>query len=200
MAFMREMTCLRAAFGALLFGGLLAGAALPANAQGREDRCREYARDSVKQAEDADRGRCGFQGPRWSNDRGGHFAWCMLFPRQADDENRQRRDDLRKCVADRPGGGGGGGGGGNREGKRANCDTYSKIAKVQAEANDKFNCGNRGGEWSSNARGHFQWCMTNKREFMLDEVRFRQTELQKCFNNLGDFDDDNWDRNYRRRF
>jgi hypothetical protein len=42
--------------------------------------------------------------------------------------------------------------------------------------------------------------MTNKREFALDEQRFRAQELQKCFNNLGDFDDDRWDRSYRRRF
>jgi hypothetical protein len=189
------------AFGAclkgLIFAAMLAGFAVPANAQGREQRCRDYAQDAVDQANQNDRERCGFQGPRWSNDRTPHYAWCMLFPRQAEDEGRARAEELRKCTSDRRGGGGGGG---NREGKRANCDTYSRIAEVQGEANDKYKCGNRGGEWSTNKRAHFEWCMTNKREFALDEQRFRAQELQKCFNNLGDFDDDRYDRNYRRRF
>lgn len=196
MTLIREWNCLRSGLRGLIFGAILVGAAIPASAQGRDDRCREYAREASEQAEQADRNRCGFSGPRWSNDRGPHFAWCMLFPRQADDEDRARKDDLRRCVADRPGGGREG----RREGKRANCDTYSKIAKVQAEANDKYKCDFRGGEWSGSTRGHFEWCMMNKREFVLDEIRYRQQELQKCFNNLGDFDDDRWDRNYRRRF
>jgi hypothetical protein len=180
---------------AIFFAAALA-ASIPASAQGRDERCREYARDAVEQAERNERNRCGYSGPRWSNDRTGHFAWCMLFPRQAEDENRARADDLRKCG----GGGDRRGGGGGREGKRANCDTYSSIAAVQADANDKYKCGYRGGEWSNDKRGHFQWCMTNKREFALDEMRYRSQELQKCFNNLGDYDDDNYDRNYRRRF
>ncbi len=172
---------------------LFAGVSTSAHAQGRAERCQDYARGAVRQAEENDRNNCGFNGPRWNADRGAHFAWCMLFPRQADNESDARKDDLRKCVADRRPSG-------NREGKRANCDTYSSIAAVQADANDKYKCGNRGGEWNNDKRAHFQWCMTNKREFMLDEMRYRAQELQKCFNNLGDYDDDKWDRNYRRRF
>jgi hypothetical protein len=183
---------------ALLFAAALASVPAPAFAQGRDDRCRDYGREAVEQAEKNDRDRCGNSGPRWSNDRTGHFAWCMLFPRQADDENRARAEDLRRCGGGRREGGREGGG--NREGKRANCDTYSSIAAVQAEANDKYKCGYTGGEWSGRKRGHFEWCMTNKREFALDEMRFRSQELQKCFNNLGDYDDDKYDRNYRRRF
>ena len=175
-------------------------AAAPANAQSRDERCRDYARDAADQADQNQRNRCGYSGPRWSDDRTGHFAWCMLFPRQAEDENRARADDLRRCGGGDRDRRGGGGGGGNREGKRANCDTYSSIAEVQAEANDKYKCGYRGGEWSTNKRGHFEWCMTNKREFTLDEMRYRAQELQKCFNNLGDYDDDRYDRSYRRRF
>ncbi len=55
-------------------------------------------------------------------------------------------------------------------GKRAHCDTYSKIAQVQADANQKYNCGLRGGEWITDCRAHFGWCMTHKRDFMLDET------------------------------
>jgi hypothetical protein len=185
---------------AMLFAIALVGVSAPASAQGRDERCRDYSRDAVDQTNQNDRNRCGYTGPRWSADRTGHFAWCMLFPRQAEDENRARADDLRKCGNGGDRRGGGSGDRGNREGKRANCDTYSSIAAVQADANDKYKCGYRGGEWSNDKRGHFQWCMTNKREFTLDEMRFRAQELQKCFNNLGDYDDDNYDRNYRRRF
>jgi hypothetical protein len=85
------------------------------------------------------------------------------------------------------------------EGKRANCDTYAAMSVVQAEANEKYRCNIRGPEWSTDKRGHFRWCLFNKREFMLDELRYRATELQKCFDKLGDFDDERYDRNYRRR-
>jgi hypothetical protein len=182
----------------LLFAVMLVNVASPASAQGRQARCGEYAQDAVEAAEKAERGNCGFQGPRWGRDRGPHFGWCMLFPRQAEDEAAARASELRSCLADR--GGSDRRGGGGREGKRANCDTYSSIAAVQAEANEKYKCGNRGGEWNTSKREHFGWCMTNKREFMIDEIRFRSQELQKCFNNLGDYDDDKWDRGYRRRF
>ncbi len=101
--------------------------------------------------------------------------------------------------------GGGPGGPGGRpdrdaEGKRANCDTYAKIAVVQAEANDKYNCHLRGPEWNTNTRAHYEWCMFSKRDFLMDSLRWRAQELQKCFNNLGDYDDDRWDRGYRTRF
>ncbi len=85
------------------------------------------------------------------------------------------------------------------DGKKANCETYAALAVVQAEANEKYRCRFSGGEWSDNKRGHYEWCLRNKRDFMTDEVRFRSIELQKCFNGLGDYDDENFDRGYTRR-
>lgn len=209
MTLVRENGFLAAGIKAFFCASALVFAALPANAQNRAEACGDYAREAAEQAGQNERNRCGYQGGRWSADRGAHFAWCMLVgPRQAEDENRARSDDLRRCTAERRGrdddrrgdGDRDRRGGGDREGKRANCDTYSRIAEVQAEANDKYRCGYRGGEWSTSKRSHFEWCMTNKREFALDEQRHRAQELQKCFNNLGDYDDDRWDRSYRRRF
>ena len=197
MTFISEKGFLAACLSGLMAAAVVAGAALPANAQSREERCRNYARDAVDAADQNDRNRCGYTGPRWNADRGPHFAWCMLVgPRNTEGEAQARSDDIRRCLADRRPGPGGG----NREGKRANCDTYSSIAAVQADANDKYKCGGRGGTWNSDKRAHFQWCMTNKREFMLDETRYRSEELQKCFNNLGDYDDEHWDRGYHRRY
>ena len=187
-------------------GALLALAALlavsPASAQDRGD-CEDYAREAVELARRAERLNCGFDGPRWSDNQGGHFGWCLIAPRLARGENDARRDQLEKCERrtdrqerreerrdDRKG---------DRVGKRANCDTYSQIAQVQADANQKYNCGYRGGEWTTDSRAHFGWCMGHKRDFMLDELRYRAIELQKCFNTLGDYDEEGGDRDYRRR-
>ncbi|MDX2266414.1 MAG: hypothetical protein NW215_15750 [Hyphomicrobiales bacterium] len=85
------------------------------------------------------------------------------------------------------------------DGKKAGCETYANLAVVQAEANDKYRCGYRGGEWSDNKRGHYEWCLRNKRDFMADEIRYRAVQLQNCFNRLGDYDDENYDRGYTRR-
>jgi hypothetical protein len=193
-------------------GGLCAGIALTAalavshaSAQGRDD-CESYAREAVEQAQRNERQNCGYEGPRWSDNRQGHFAWCLIAPRNARDENETRRDLLEKCErrtdrqerreerrddrADRKS---------ERVGKRANCDTYSKIAEAQTNANQKYDCGYRGGEWATDSRAHYGWCMANKRDFMLDEMRYRAVELQKCFNKLGDFDEEGGDSGYRRR-
>ena len=191
-------------------GGLVAGfsvfvaavllTAVSAGAQGRRDGCEEYARESVEQAESNQKRNCGYEGPRWSDNRGSHFAWCLLFPKAAQDELEARRGMLKECRSDRRDDRREGREERReeREGKRANCDTYAKIAEVQAEANDKYNCGNRGGEWSKDSREHFRWCMRAKREFLQDELRFRTIELQKCFNKLGDFDEQD-DGGYKRR-
>jgi hypothetical protein len=188
--------CASLAFAALL-------AVSPAGAQDRGD-CEDYAREAVDLARRAEQLNCGFEGPRWSDNRGGHLTWCLIAPRLARGENDARRDQLAQCERrtdrrerreerrdDRRS---------ERVGKRANCDTYAQIAEVQADANVKYNCGYRGGEWTSDKRAHFGWCMGHKREFMLDELRYRAIELQKCFNNLGDYDEDGGgDRDYRRR-
>lgn len=194
-----------AGLAAAVCAGAVLLTAVSAGAQGRRDGCEDYARESVEQAESNQRRNCGYEGPRWSDNRQGHFAWCVLFPRAAQDELEARRGMLKECRSERrddrregreerreerrE----------DRQGKRANCDTYAKIAEVQAEANEKYNCGNRGGEWSKDSREHFRWCMRAKREFLQDELRFRSIELQKCFNNLGDYDEEGGDNNYRRR-
>jgi hypothetical protein len=118
----------------------------------------------------------------------------MLFPRQAENEQKARAKQLKECRQEK------------REtrrgdaaGKRASCETYAKTAVVHAEANKKYECGNRGGEWIANQRPHFRWCMGARRAYLVDETRFRLAELQKCFDKLGDYDEEEQDRGYRRR-
>ena len=80
------------------------------------------------------------------------------------------------------------------EGKRAACATYAQIAVVQAEANRRYNCGYGGGRWDTDARAHFRWCRFVRRETKVREAVERSAELQRCFDRLGDFDSDRWDR------
>ena len=83
---------------------------------------------------------------------------------------------------------------GEVEGKRASCEVYARIAQVQADANRRFRCGFRGPGWVSDLQPHFRWCRFVPRRRIAEEQRNRAEELQRCFDRLGDFDDDRWSR------
>lgn len=83
---------------------------------------------------------------------------------------------------------------GDVEGKRASCEVYARIAVVQAEANARFRCGLRGPAWVSDPAPHFRWCRFVPRRQIAEEQRNRSVELQRCFDKLGDFDDNRWGR------
>ena len=87
---------------------------------------------------------------------------------------------------------------GDVEGKRANCEVYSRIAQVQADANKRFRCGLRGPAWVADPQPHFRWCRYVPRRKVAEEQRNRSEELQRCFDKLGDFDDDGRSRDDRR--
>jgi hypothetical protein len=144
-----------------------------AEAQNRRAFCGDYAKEAVEQNESNQRRNCGFEGPRWSGNEGGHLAWCLISPDGAEREAAARREQLQGCREDRRGDRREDRRDGKREGKRANCDTYAKIAVAQAEANEKYECGNRGGEWATKEAPHFQWCMKSRRAYLADELRHR---------------------------
>ena len=179
-------------------------------AQGRREECTRYAREAVDQYEENQRMHCNYAGSRWSGAREAHFAWCLLYERKAKWERHIRRKLLQECAErtppsirarieaeadDFPAQSTQ-----SEEAKHASCDTYSRIAVIQANANKKNECGFEGAEWTEDEQAHYEWCVHNKRVFSLDELRFRAQELQKCFDKLGDYDDKDWDRSYRRRF
>ncbi len=83
---------------------------------------------------------------------------------------------------------------GEVEGKRASCEVYARIAVVQADANARFRCGLRGPAWVSDPAPHFRWCRFVPRQRIAEEQRGRAMELQRCFDRLGDFDDNRWAR------
>jgi hypothetical protein len=80
------------------------------------------------------------------------------------------------------------------EGKRATCEVYARIAVIQADANERFRCGFQGPAWVSDPAPHFQWCRYVPRHRVAEEQSDRSKELQRCFDRLGDFDDDRWAR------
>ena len=79
---------------------------------------------------------------------------------------------------------------GDVEGKRASCEVYARIAVVQADASARFRCGLRGPAWVSDPAPHFRWCRFVPHGRIAQEQRSRADELQRCFDRLGDFDDD----------
>ena len=83
---------------------------------------------------------------------------------------------------------------GEVEGKRASCEVYARIAVVQADANARFRCGLRGPAWVNDPAPHFRWCRFVPRGRIAQEQRGRADELQRCFDRLGDFDDDRGSR------
>ena len=83
---------------------------------------------------------------------------------------------------------------GDVEGKRANCEVYARIAQVQADANKRFRCGLKGPAWVADPQPHFRWCRYVPRRKIAEEQRNRSEELQRCFDKLGDFDDDRGSR------
>ncbi|MBX2806818.1 MAG: hypothetical protein KTR19_12655 [Hyphomicrobiales bacterium] len=198
MSLIKGVSALGFGRSAVLCAFMLVWSSGMASAQNRAEFCNEYAESAVDQNKANTDRDCNFNGPRWSNNRTRHFAWCMLFPRQAEAEQDARKENLRECRQDA-----------RRErrkerrreaaGKRASCDTYAKTTMVQAEANRKYECGYKGGEWRAKERPHFRWCMGARRKYLADEIRYRQAQLQKCFDKLGDYDDERNDRGYRQR-
>lgn len=181
----------RAHLAIAVFAATMAGSSAPAAAQGRRSECTVYAREAVEQYQQSVRLGCDFEGARWSDQREAHFAWCLISPRGVVEESRIRHRMLFDCAARH------GGNGGTRprprirrapEGRYASCDTYAKVASVQAEAARKFRCDLRGPEWSVEASLHYHWCMRNTRQTVMNRLLYRTEELQKCFGRLSNLD------------
>jgi hypothetical protein len=79
---------------------------------------------------------------------------------------------------------------GNIEGKRASCEVYARIAIVQADANRDYRCGYTGERWTRDGLTHFRFCRRASRLLIAEHLRDRARELQRCFDDLGDFDED----------
>lgn len=61
----------------------------PASAQGN---CEWYAKTALKQQQDNERLKCGFQGPEWNTDLRAHMTWCASVAPDVWKAQAQKRD------------------------------------------------------------------------------------------------------------
>ena len=55
--------------------------------------------DAVKAVSAANHLKCGFKGPRWGKEKGGHMAWCLFVPPNiAESETDARAAQLKVCT------------------------------------------------------------------------------------------------------
>lgn len=133
--------------------------------------CRNFAGQSIRQARQARRHRCGFGGERWSRSRVRQAQLCRrIGPRAAAELLDRRARQIRNCRAagrdDRPG--------------RSQCRDYARSAVEQARQARFLDCGYRGVRWSRNFRRHLRWCRSAPRRQVRREYRQRQRLLEQC--------------------
>ena len=56
--------------------------------------CAWYADTSLKQQQQNDLRKCGFQGPEWSTSRQTHLAWCATQPPDTWKAQAQKREQM----------------------------------------------------------------------------------------------------------
>jgi hypothetical protein len=79
----------------LAAAALLALALAPASASPAQTaNCAWYADTSLKQQQQNELKRCGFEGPEWSMSRPAHLAWCATQPPDAWKAQAQKRQQM----------------------------------------------------------------------------------------------------------
>ena len=88
--------------------------------------CGKYVSDAVKAVSAANHLKCGFKGPRWGKEKGGHMAWCLIVPPNiAQSETDARAARLKVCT----------------------CQWYADQTMVQIAMNIANKCGFTGLRW-----------------------------------------------------
>ena len=126
----------------------------------------QYAQKAVAQNRENIRMRCGYTGPRWSNDYNGHFNWRLTATQfAADNEARARENDLNRCRG--------------QANKRVLADQYARQAVAQNQENLRKGCGYTGPRWSNDYQGHFNYYMDYP-DRAAAEARARAAALRNC--------------------
>ena len=149
----------------LLALGLLAGlgACLTSGAVNAADPvyCGQYTSEALKSVLLAKHLKCGFQGPRWNNDKGSHMAWCLFVPQNvAQSETDARAANLKLCT----------------------CQWYADQTMVQIAMNIANKCGFTGLRWLDDKKAHYDWCFNANPPFsaMTNEIDIRKKMLKGC--------------------
>ncbi len=135
-----------------------------------EARCNTYANEAIRANRQNNDERCGFTGTRWSNNRSGHFQWCMDNPESASRrESRARSEELRSCREASP-----------EEDSVEACRTYSESAIRAFNESERLECGFSGARWTGSRRAHTDWCLSATPDQRAAEQRARDRDLQRC--------------------
>lgn len=62
----------------------------------------------------------------------------------------------------------------------ANCDTYGKLALQQQKDNEAGKCGLSGPEWSTDLKGHVDWCTKVGPDKWKQQLQARTVALAAC--------------------
>lgn len=126
--------------------------------------CRDYAQAAVAQHQENVRLGCGFIGPRWSNDKEGHYQWCLGTKGSfAASENTARQNDLQSCRS------------------KSLCHEYAKTAVQQQADNLQNACGYSGPRWSADFDHHYNWCVQGRNsDYAANETSQRKADLGRC--------------------
>lgn len=134
--------------------------------------CRNFAGQSIRQARQARRLRCGFGGERWSRSRVRQAKLCSrIGPRAATELLNRRSRQIKNCRATAE----------RDEGpSRSRCRDYARSAVSQAREARRLDCGYGGGRWSRNYQKHLRWCSKVSRRKSSQEYRRRERLLDRC--------------------
>jgi len=123
--------------------------------------CGKYTSEAIKSVLLAKHLKCGFQGPRWNNDKTSHMAWCLFMPQNiAQSETDARATDLKLCT----------------------CQWYADQTMVQIAMNIANKCGFTGLRWLDDKKAHYDWCFNVNPPFsaMSNEIDIRKKMLKGC--------------------
>lgn len=140
------------------------------------ERCDAYAKDALRWHEAARKNECGFKGERWRSGYRDLYQWCLKVDTiDAKNENEARKREVERCLAQA---------GGAEEGKVA-CDHYARLASEQTRTNQKLGCGLKGRRWLADYDRQNAWCISTSKANRDLELKYREEELDKCFQRSG---------------
>ena len=132
----------------------------PAVADGNLN-CQAYAQAAINQQQQNTNTKCGYGGPAWSLNYNAHLNWCKRNNvRMADltREDRARRNALNLCKLKKKKA--------SQDEQRKKkkeaipgCRQYAKAAVAKAKQNIKYGCNYTSSSYSTNYKGHYQWCL-----------------------------------------
>lgn len=133
--------------------------------------CDVYAKNAVADNDRATRMGCGFANTnaRWQSNYNNHYGWCLNAPSAALVSEAAGRDaDMRPC-----------------ESLSTRCEAYAEQATRQFRRSQQLACGfspttTPPGRWMDNHRGHYDWCMQAKPEWLTGEAQARTEALNRC--------------------